>query len=244
MKKNFVVGGILILSAISTICYAITIGGEPPEKFINNLKTCTVSKTTRNKNTIEEYIIKGKLPNGRCEVYMSSYINFENKDTYDAAISMMQRFAQATDKEQAQNIPIPTQEELIQKAKADKDVSVCKFSQKERLALYEAYQKHDGQNPPAEIKDGNVKISFSTDKMSSYDKLLFKYANGPCTTIDKSNQNKGKKYACEYADTTCYITIYSDGLSTMKCTDDNNVNMGAYINKVKEHAKAGKCTLL
>ena len=81
---------------------------------------------------------------------------------------------------------------------------------------------------------------------------MFNYTQGPCEDknggIQFDEKPKSiKKYACEYADTTCYITIYElkDGEgSTMSCSNDDKHDTFGLMDKVKQHAKSGMCSLL
>lgn len=252
MKKNLMVTGILTLL---TCCaaYAIVVGVEPPASYINNLKTCTKSTLKKTDNgMVQEYTIKGLLPNGRCEVSMSYYTDFSDPKVYEGFKSMAKSFAgMAKDMAKDKNIPdikdsdFPSQQEMIEQGKKEKQITVCKFSKDERTALYNAYQKHDSKNPPAKVENGNISFSFDSSKMSSYDKLMMKLNGGPCSTYDAkdiSSANKEKRYACEYADTTCYWTDLGNGASTMSCTNEpEGVSTFKLMDKVKQHVKAGMC---
>lgn len=249
MKTNLISVGIISTIMIGSIAYALVIGVEPPAAYINNLKNCTRSTITEKGSSIQEYTIKGQLPNGRCEVYISSYTNFADPKIYENYKSLMKSFAGMTNDLNKNKKPfdikdsdLPTQQEIIEKAKKEKDITVCKFSKNERLALINAYQKHDSKNPPAKIENGSITFSFDSSKMSSYDKLMSTYNNGPCSSYENSGVQNKKKYACEYADTTCYWTDLGNGASTMSCTKKpENSNNFALMNKVQEHVKAGMC---
>lgn len=250
MKINLLSVGIISTIMIGSIAYAITVGVEPPASYINNLKTCTKSTITEKGNSIQEYTIKGMLPNGRCEVYISSYTNFADPKVYEGYKTMAHAFSQmandmAKDKsKQITEADIPSQAQMIEQGKKEKDIIVCKFSNNERKALINAYQKHDSKNPPAKVENGNISYSFDISKVSSYDKLMMKLS-GPCSTYDAediSSANKEKKYACEYADTTCYWTDLGNGASSMSCTnEDKTISTFKLMDKVKQHVKAGMC---
>lgn len=250
MKKNLMIIGLISILLTGSLVYAITLGVEPPASYINNLKTCTKSTITQKDAVVSEYTIKGLLPNGRCEVYMSSYTNFEDPKVYEGFKTMSKAFAgMAKDMAKDKNIPdikesdIPTQQEMIIQGKKEKQITVCKFSRSEREALYNAYQKHDSKNPPAKFENGNISFSFDTNKMSSYDNLMMKLNNGPCTTYEGtvSSSKKEKKYACEYSDTTCYWTVLKNG-GSMSCTNEpKSGSTFDIMDKVEEHVKAGMC---
>lgn len=236
-----------IICGVAT--YAITVGEEPPLSYINNLKTCTkynysTESEYGNKMT---YTIKGLLPNGRCEVNISSYIDYtNNKEAYNAAISLMSAFANAAGApENKIQKGLPSAQDLTDESRDD---MVCKFSKSEREALYNAYLKHDNKNPKPNVKDGNMEISFSTSKMSSYDKLMMKYgfsSAGPCVTLDQEGEYKNwEKYACEYSDTTCYVDIHKDGTRYVNCNPTKDKLNTQLINTVVNHAKSGKCIKL
>lgn len=262
MKKVLIILGVLLILSfivfqLQQYVAAITVGIEPPAEFMNALKTCTQGtyKDTNNKSMSIEYVIKGKLPNGRCEYTRTSYTDFSNKETYEAAKKMLGGFAQMAEdmaKQQGQKfekpVEFPSQEEMIKMTQDEKDIMTCKLSQTEIDMLYEAWQKHDDKNPPAKITENEVSFSWDSSQMSTYDHLMIKLASGPCSSSNEqtSPNEKIKKYACEYADTTCYITItkIQDGGegSTMRCTNENpDVSTSNLIYKVKEHAEAGYC---
>ena len=244
MKKKILTAGGLTL-IISTAVYAITLGIEPPAQYINNLKTCTKSSIKESGSTINEYTIKGKLPNGRCEVYISSYTNFEDPKVYEGFKTVTKAFAEmandmSKDKsKQITDTDIPTQAPMIEQSKKEKDEMICKFSKDEREALYSAYQKHDGKNPPAKVENGNVSFSFDSSKMSSYDNLMMTLSGGVCQNPNDTN-GKSKKYACEYADTTCYVTEFENGLKSYKCTKDKDLDFKT-MDTIGKHIKQGMC---
>ena len=242
MKKKILTATTLI---IGTAVYAVTLGIEPPVQYINNLKTCTKSTFKQSGAAVEEYTIKGKLPNGRCEVYISSYTNFADPKVYEGFQIMTKSFTQmANDMEkdkskQITNADIPTQEQMIEQFKKEKDEMVCKFSESERKALYEAYQKHDSKNPPAKVENGNVSFSFDTSKMSSYDNLMLTFSHTVCKNPNEPNP-KAKKYVCEYADTSCYVTKYQNGASSFKCTNNKDIDF-KQMNIIEKHVDQGMC---
>ncbi|MCM1339754.1 MAG: hypothetical protein NC191_08795 [Muribaculaceae bacterium] len=250
MQKRILTASILTVLIISTTAYAVIIGDEPPAQYINNLRTCTKSTIKRNDTVINKYIIKGKLPNGRCEVYTSSYTNFADPKVYETFKSITKMFSEMANEinksksqQQITKIAIPTQEQMIQQAQKEKEEIICKFSEKERKALYEAYQKHDSTNPPGKIENGNVSFSFDTSKMSSYDKLMLQYENyGPCKKTNEQ-RNSFKKYVCKYADTTCYVTTEDDYSPSISCSqkDDSFNTLYTNRNKVLDHVKQNLC---
>lgn len=268
MKKIVILLGLfgIILFAINQYVSAVTVGVEAPKSFMENLRLCKKGsfKEISQNSLVSEYEIMGLTPNGRCEFSRTTYSDFTNKDAYEGAISAYKGFydmVASMAKQQNSFVPdmkLPSQDEMIKSALDEKDILICKLSKDEREALYQAWAKHDDKNPPAKyVNNGNrteYSFSFSTDKMSSYDNLMMKYAQGPCSE-DKDNAMKLndkapssiKKYACEYADTTCYLTLYkyngeqSEGAS-MSCTGDRE-SFGL-IDRVKKHAKAGMCEVL
>ena len=120
-KKILTAAGLTLI--ISTAVYAVTVGVEPPAQYINNLKTCTKSTVKDSGNTINEYTIKGKLPNGRCEVYISSYTNFEDPKVYEGFKTITKSFTQMAnnmEKDKSKQITdadIPTQAQMVKKKK-------------------------------------------------------------------------------------------------------------------------------
>lgn len=244
MKKKILTSAGLTL-IISTAVYAVTVGVEPPAQYINNLKTCTKSSIKENGSLITEYTIKGKLPNGRCEVYLSNYTNFKDPKVYEGFKTVIKSFVQMAnnlEKDKSKQITIteadiPTQAQMIEQGKKEKDEMICKFSEKERKALYDAYQKHDSKNPPAKFENGNVNFSFDSSKMSSYDNLMHTLSNRVCQSPNDSN-GKSKEYACEYADTTCYVKEYKGGRSYSCTKEDIDFEKMDIIDK---HVDQGIC---
>ena len=252
MKKRILTASILTTLVISTAVYTITVGVEPPAQYINNLKTCTKSTFKQSGAAIDEYTIKGKLPNGRCEVYISSYTNFADPKVYEGFKIMTKSFAQMANdiaKNNSNKITdadIPTQEQMIEQGKKEKYEMICNFSERERKALYEAYQKHDGKNPPAKIENGNVSFSFDSSKMSSYDNLSVEYGNyGPCKDLNEEGA-PSKKYFCKYADTTCYVRTKNTYTPSVSCSqkDGSLETYYTYEDPVLKHAKQGLCEQL
>ena len=85
--------------------------------------------------------------------------------------------------------------------------------------------------------------------MSSYDALMIKVSQGPCETLGGGADNDSKnwkKYACEYADTTCYIRISTNNSAAMHCTKEapRGVSTSDFISTVKKHALSGMCSQL
>jgi len=122
MKKKFLIPIVLTIFTASTITYALTIGIEPPVQYINNLKTCTKSSIKINETQIQEYTIKGKLPNGRCEVYISSYTNFADPKVYENFKTVAKSFAGMAN-DLNKNTDIPTQTQMIEQGLKEKDLS-------------------------------------------------------------------------------------------------------------------------
>lgn len=244
MKKKILIASIFT-TIITCAVYAVTIGVEPPAQYINNLKTCTKSTIKQNNGTAIEYTIKGKLPNGRCEVYISSYTDFSNPKVYEGFKTVAKSFAEMANdmgkdkSKQITDADIPTQAQMIEQGKKEKDEMICKFSESERKALINAYQKHDGKNPPAKIENDNISFSFDTSKMSSYDNLMMTFSDGVCQNPNDPN-GKTKKYTCEYADTTCYVTKYEKGFSSFKCTNDRDISF-KMMDTIEKHINQGMC---
>ena len=235
---------------------AVTLGNEPPAEYINKLKTCTPGTVKAQKGAmITEYSVKGMLPNGRCNVTITSYSDFSNKEDYEQAKelfggfvdmfeSMSKNAGKAFDRSK-----IPSADEVLKMAENEKDVLNCKFSKSERDALVTAWAKHDDKNPPPQKIDGGYSYSWDSSKMSSYDALMIEVSQGPCETLSTGADNDSKnwkKFACEYADTTCYIRISSNNSAAMHCTKDapQGVSMLDFISTVKKHAQSGMCSQL
>lgn len=265
MKQLLIVLAILsvlsfILIQLQQYVLAVTVGIEPSKEVITAIKNCT--KGTHKEKTkysfVTEYTIKGLLPNGRCEFVQTSYTDFTDKEAYDNAMKVYSGFADMVmsmdnKKGQTSQKPkLPTQAEMIKMSQEDKDIMVCKLSKTERDNLYNAWAKHDDKNPPAKVSENGISFSFDSSKMSSYDNLMMAYAQGPCSsgkndemTVGGEKPKSVKKYACEYADTTCYLTLYnfSSGESaSMSCTGDRS--SFDLLDKVKQHAKSGMCSLI
>ena len=256
MKKILIILGILlalsfIVVQLQQYVSAITVGIEPPAVFMNNLKNCTKGtfKDTTNKSMINEYTIKGLLPNGRCEFTRISYTDYSNRETYEAAKKMLGSFAEIAEsmakghgQKYEKTSEFPSQAEMIKMTQDEKDIMTCKLSKDEINMLYQAWQKHDDKNPPAKVTENEISFSWSSSKMSSYDYLMMKFAGGPCSSSNDNTPSSAKKYSCEYADTTCYWTDMGNGASTMQCTKENsNISTFKLMDKVKEHVKAGYC---
>lgn len=178
--KKFIFALSLIL-LLSSCVFAVTIGTEPPAEYMNALKDCKSGtfKTTDNALFVE-YIIKGRI-NGKCHIQTSSHV-VHNEETYNLAVSIIKSFGG----DKIKDSDIPTMEEMNKQALLEKDIYACQLSDKEINDLYNAYLKHDSQNPPAKTdKDGGISISFSTDKISSYDKLLTSYYGTTCQQISE-----------------------------------------------------------
>lgn len=260
MKKA--VNLLLILSILSftiillqQFVLAVTIvAEEPPANYISNLKTCTpgVFKQTQQGVNIE-YAIKGKLPNNRCDVTITTTSDLSDSRNRKAIEEMYEGFVEmgiAMAKQSGQELDrskIPTKEEIMKDIQNSKEITHCKFSQTERNELYSAWQKHDNTNKPAQKTEKGIVFEWDSSKMGSYNALMMKYDQGPCSTYNTNDPKKkstGKRYACEYADTTCYITIEGNA-SYMTCTKDNpNAGISNYIDTVKKHALSGMCSEL
>lgn len=258
MKKNFILSLMALTLLTGGIVYAISLGIEPPDSYIYNLNTCTKSSIKKNVNgMVMEYNIKGLLPNGRCEVHMSDYMDYSNPKTYENFKKMIEPFTEmakdmSKDKKTTQNIKIPSQQEMI---KQGKKLTVCKFSKGERLALVNAYKKHDGNAQNSKVENGHTTYSFDFSKISSYEKLMLHLYNyGPCNYYDpgeipsadkEKDVSSEKTYVCKYADTTCYWTDSDKNGSAVSCTNENkSISSFEIKNKVREHVKTGMCQRL
>lgn len=260
MKKTIIL--LIILSILSIITVqlqqyvlAVTMGIEPPAAYMNNLKTCTPGTfNDKQSSMVMEYSIKGLLSTGRCDVIITSYTDFSDPEDYKTAKEMLGGFigmAESMAKESGQEFDksaIPSTDEILKMAQNEKYIVHCKFSQVERNELYSAWQKHDGKNKPAQkTANGGYSFSWDSSKMSSYENLMFKLSQGPCENYSSSEEqstSKSKKYACEYADTTCYWTSFGENSNggMMQCTKENpNADTFKVMDKVKEHVKAGYC---
>lgn len=178
MKKTLTLLGIIALAMTSSITMAVTIGKQPPADYMKNLKSCTASSAKNNSGTVDEYTIKGLLPDGRCEVEITSYTNFEDPKVYEGFITILKAFGG----EKLNPADIPTQAQMIEQGKKEKDVTVCKFTKEQRFALHAAYLKNDGKNNNCVTKpDGTTSCRYSTEDMSSYDRLMTNYSQGTCS---------------------------------------------------------------
>ena len=133
MKKSFVLFSLISLISLSSVVYAMTLGVIPPENYIKNLKSCTKGVAVNNSTVYETYTVKGLLPDGRCEVQIVSYTNFANKKVYDEFKSLYSSFYK--------DGKVPSQAEMIEKGKQDKDIMTCKFTKEQRDALYKNLQE-------------------------------------------------------------------------------------------------------
>ena len=218
---------------------------EPPQTYINNLRTCkpsTNSITSNGRNY--EYKIKGKVPNGRCEVIITEKYDWSDPQTEKDMRAILGAFLNMA----GSNNKFSTAEldkAINEMKKEPPDITTCRFSQAERDELIKGYNKHDGKQEPAYVERdaaGNlvsIKGSFSSDKMSSYDNIMFTLSKNLCNTNNDSNGN-GKVYSCEYADTTCYYKKYDNDVSSLSCTDSKKSTFSV-MDKVKEHVAAGYC---
>ncbi len=170
-----------IITALSTIgiifiglySKAFIIGVEPPADYMNNLRNCTKSTIKTNGTTVDEYIIKGILPDGKCEVEHLSYTNFADLQVYNGFIG----FIKAVGGDKIKESDIPTQAQMIEQGKKEKIIQTCRFTTEQRKALHAAYLKHDNGNACKKMPDGSQHCTFSTESMSSYDKLMLHYSS-------------------------------------------------------------------
>lgn len=177
MKKSFVLFSLISLISLSSVVYAMTLGVTPPENYIKNLKSCTKGVAVNNSTVYETYTVKGLLPDGRCEVQIVSYTNFANKKVYDEFKSLYSSFYK--------DGKVPSQAEMIEKGRQDKDIMTCKFTQTQRDALYKAYYQSLGHKQPGgctKTADGGTHCEYeiSGSSMSPYDNLLMRYSAGTC----------------------------------------------------------------
>lgn len=240
MKKFLLLLGLL---AIGSCVFAVPIGVEPPAEFMTALRTCT--KGTYNAQEgglVVSYTIKGKTQTGRCIVEYSDYTDFSNKETYEGFVSLVKSLGG----EKLNPSDIPTQEQMIEQGLKEKDTMICKFNSKERERLYAAYKKHDG-NPTTTTKnpDGSTKYSFDSNKMSSYDSLMFELSLGPCEVLNSDFESLNVRstiYACEYSDTTCYVNKSSSGGMSATCSPEKKGPMP--WNTIEKHVNSGMCEKL
>lgn len=221
MRKILISTGIISVITMGTISFAITVGFQPPAKYMENLRTCTKSTFTNNTTShTQEYTIKGKLPNGRCEVNIVTYSDFTKDEVYKQYITAAKNFGMPVEQ-------LPSRQKLIAEIEKDKVHTICKLSDNERKALYDAYKKHDSH----------------PGQMSSYEKLMGDLENGPCFNYQNNNMNSKNRttYVCEYADTTCYWNDYDNGTSQMNCSKLPPDRTFKIMNTVHEHVKAGMC---
>lgn len=176
MKKTFILLGTICLLTASSVVIAATSNNEPPQEYINNLKICKESSINKEGSTVNQYNIKGLLPDGRCKVEISSYTNFADPKIYEGFITILKGFAGDNLKES----DIPTQAQMIEQGKKEKTVTTCKFTKEQRYALHAAYLKHDGKNNCI-TSNGTTSCHFSTSDMSSYDRLMLNYSTGTCS---------------------------------------------------------------
>lgn len=156
MKKLVALLSFISFISLSSAAYALLAGLNPPEDYIKKLKTCTRSVTTNSSIAYETYAIKGLLPDGRCEVQFERYTNFANNKVYNGYKTLYSSYSK--------NGKVPTQAEMIEQSKRDKDVMICKFTPAQRLALYDAYYKSP------QVGNGS----------SPFDKLMNSYFAGTC----------------------------------------------------------------
>jgi len=116
---------------------------------------------------------------------LTSYTNLDDQQTLKDALFVIKAFAESF------NSKI-SDEELIKEIKANnkKNIDNCKFTQEQINSLVTAYAKHDGTNTKGSMtrdKNGNLSGfsgSFSTSKMSSYDKLMMAMTYS-CTSTEQ-----------------------------------------------------------
>jgi hypothetical protein len=234
---------VLSLLLVGTCVRAVTIGVEPPEKFMRALKTCTSGSYELEKNgLILSYKIKGKTSTGRCIVEYTDYTDFSNREIYNRYIDMLLSFSG----KKVNPSQLPTQEQMIKQGLAEKSILLCKFTEKEREELYSAYQKHDDNSTTTTTKpDGSIHYSFNSANMGSYDRLMMKFSQGPCTDMSSETvkaNGKSEKYSCEYADAMCYATKYSSGAWTYSCNPQKD-GFG-YFDTMKKHIESNMCEKL
>ena len=176
MKKQLALLGIIALTTTTSIAIAGTIGKRPPSNYIKNLRTCTSSTFQEKNGTVDEYNIKGLLPDGRCEVVITSYTNFEDPKVYEGFITILKAFGG----DNVKQTDIPTQAQMIEQGKKEKSTTTCKFTKEQRFALHAAYLKNDGKNTCITKPDGSTSCHYSTADMSSYDRLMTNYSQGTC----------------------------------------------------------------
>lgn len=177
MRKVLTLSSIISILAMGCCVIAITVGIEPPAEYINRLVSCTKFSKQITGSTVEEFTINGILPDGRCEVVISSYTNFADKKVWEGYMM----FARALANGRINDSDLPTQQQMIEQGKKEKITTICKFTKEQRQALYNAYAKHDGTNGCTTSSDGSQHCEFSTSKMSSYDKLMVNYQMESCT---------------------------------------------------------------
>jgi len=190
MKEYGMLLGIVIISVTAGAALAAyTIGQKPPVGFINNLPLCKASNFKTNTNGyLSQYTINGRQADGRCKVTITGYLDYSNPQTYKDVISVMKMFTEGMSKEKIKESDIPTQAEMIKQAQEEKDVTVCKFTKTQINSLVQAYKQNDwNQNSGSVKRDKNGNItefsgSFSSSKMSTYDKLMFSFQSDTCTS--------------------------------------------------------------
>lgn len=248
MKRVLIILGILSILSICAVqlkelVQAMAVGTEPPAQYMNNLKTCTKGTFKTDNGQITEYTIKGKLPSGRCEVEIKSYTDFSNPKVYENYKKLSGALVESFSNKNIDKYEFPTQKQMIEQSIKEMDITICKLNNAERAQLYKAYLKHDNQNPPAEVTENKIKISFNSEKMSSYDKLMMNM--GSCISYQNDDppvQKMNTKFACEYADTTCYYTHLGEGAFQVKCSNEPAKGIGFNLmKKVEKHVKAGMC---
>lgn len=225
MKKRNIIPGILIVFVSTAISYAVVINSEPPVNYINNLKTCTKGIFRINNELVEEYEIKGKLPNGRCEVNINQYKNYSNPKVYEN-YKIKQRTFDSSSNTNTYKRPIEAQTQMIEQAKREKLITECSFSNNELDELYKAYQNKTS---------------------GAYNKLMEKYDNQSCASYKIGEYYLKRpiaKYICEYADTACYYTGYNNNRHFIKCTEDHGqiANPEKRYKIIHEHVEKGLCS--
>ncbi len=178
MKKLLSMLTITSIISIGAISCAFVVGVEPPASYMNNLRSCTPSTVKTSGATVDEYTIKGTLPDGRCEVTHMNYTNFADQKVYEG----FTMFTKALGGDKIKDNDIPTQAQMIEQGKKEAHIVNCKFTLEQRKALHAAYLKKDSKNACVTKPDGTQSCTFSTSTMSSYDKLMLSYSTGTCTS--------------------------------------------------------------
>lgn len=138
MKKLLLICclGVLLIGA-GCLSGAKPIIWEPSATYIHALKNCSKTDFYEHKDKmVYSYKINGLNTDKKCAVSLAAYEDYEEKEVYEDVI----KFVKAFGGENVKESDIPAPEELFESAKRENMPLECLFSEKQRKALYNAYQ--------------------------------------------------------------------------------------------------------